>query len=60
MPANGLKVNHNDFVALHSIGKFSEGLKCLISTGILYTCLRHAPASQRHTNSSFRTTLMNQ
>ena len=39
VPANGLKVNHNDFVALHSIGKFSEGLKCLISNGKLYTCL---------------------
>ena len=39
VPANGLKLNHNDFVALHSIGKFSEGLKCLISSGILHTCL---------------------
>ena len=29
VPANGLKVNHNDFVALHSIGKFSEGLRVL-------------------------------
>ena len=34
-----LKLNHNDFVALHSIGKFSEGLRCLISSGILYTYL---------------------
>ena len=34
MPANGLKVNHNDFVALHSTGKFSEGFKCLFSSGI--------------------------
>ena len=25
VPANGLKVNRNDFVALHSIGKYSEG-----------------------------------
>ena len=37
VPANGLKVNHNDFVALHSIGKYSEGVKGLISSGILYT-----------------------
>ena len=37
VPANGLKVNHNDFVALHSIGKFTEGLRCLNSSGILYT-----------------------
>ena len=33
VPANGLKVNHNDFVALHSIEKFSEGLRCLNSSG---------------------------
>ena len=39
VPANGLKVNHNDFVALHSIGKYSEGVKDLISSGILYTYL---------------------
>ena len=25
-----LKVNHNDFVALYSIGKYSEGLSVLI------------------------------
>ena len=30
VPANGLKVNHNDFVALHSIRKYSEGLKILV------------------------------
>ena len=43
---NELKVNHNDFVALHSIGKFSEGLKCLISSGILYTCREQAGNSR--------------
>ncbi len=26
MPANGLRVNHYDFVALHSMWKISEGL----------------------------------
>ena len=30
VPANGLNVNNNDFVALHSIGKYSEGLRVLI------------------------------
>ena len=30
VPANRLKVNHNDVVALHSIGKFSEGLRVLL------------------------------
>ena len=30
VPANGLKVNQSDFVALHSIGKYSEGLRVLI------------------------------
>ena len=27
---SGKKVNRNDFVALHSIGKFSEGLRVLV------------------------------
>ena len=34
MPANGLRVNHYDFVALHSMwNNFSEGLMCLSTSG---------------------------
>ncbi len=29
MPTNRLRVNHFDFMALHSYGEFSKGLLCL-------------------------------
>ncbi len=40
MPANGLRVNHYDFVALHSMWKISKGLIYLSTSGN-YTHVRH-------------------
>ncbi len=69
MPANGLRVNHYDFVALHSMWIiFSKGFMCLSTSGN-YTTLAPvsylrsivvravAPASHRRRFDSCRRTL---
>ncbi len=65
MPANGLRVNHYDFVALHSMWKiFLKGICVLERVEIIHkskflpgTVEKNSPASHRRRFDSCRRTL---